>query len=187
MSKKHIASAKRTIEVMVEFPKNLTPGALRGLKADRIRSMVISSDVGLDYMLGLCLKMTFCRRVNENEVKKLFDPYANGILVSLVQKARIAYALELIDKTTFTDIMHLHRIRNVVAHKGRAKFADPDISKPCMKLSTATKIKKYNTNKGLLFFCAAHDKCFHRLWDSIDKLQKKDTFTGWQPFFLLNP
>ena len=145
------------IEVMVELPKNLTPGVLRELKADRIRSMIISSDVGLDYMLGTCLKMTFGRRFNESQIKKLFDPYANGILVSLIQKARIAYALQLIDKTTFRDIIHLHRIRNFVAHKGRAKFTDPEIRKLCMKLSTATEIKRYNTNKGLLFFFSAHE------------------------------
>lgn len=161
---------KKDIEWMMELPKNVDRATLRKLKDDRISSIVINHDIGLDFILEVCLKMTF-RQDNYSEIKKLFDPYS-GILVSLIQKARIAYALGLIDKTTFKDITYLHKIRNFFAHRHRVKFTNPDMRKLCMKLSTAAKIKKFSSNKGLEFFVTAQSKCVKCIFDSMENVRQ---------------
>lgn len=124
---------------------------------------VITWDGGLNAILEDFLKMAFSR--NDREVKKLFD-------CSIVHKARLAYALGLIDKTTLDDLKHIHDIRNIFAHTLNASFANDKVLKKCEGLSTVTKNRsgrKVNvtTSNSYKFYEAAIDKCAETLFHGI--------------------
>ncbi len=130
---------------------------------------VFTWDGGLDSILEDFLKLTFSR--NNKEVKKLFD-------CSIVHKARLAYALGLIDKITLDDLKHIHAIRNIFAHAVSASFANDEVLKKCKGLSTCIKDRsggKVNvtTRNSYGFYKAAVDKCVQTLYLGISL--KKDS------------
>ena len=123
---------------------------------DRKRLGVIISDTIFDDSLKTILIMRFSRE--NKDVKKLFDPSIGGPLVSLTHKARLAYALGLIDKTALNDFEHIHKIRNKFAHSIKASFADTEVLKFVRRLSTA-KGRKVTATNSHKFYKSANDKC----------------------------
>ena len=123
---------------------------------DKKRVYVITSDSILDAVLKNLLKIIFSRW--NKEVEKLFNPEIGGPLVSLTNKARLAYSLGLIDKTALDDLRQTHNIRNIFAHGIEASFADAEVCKACTKLSTANG-RKVTAKNSYKFYQDATNKC----------------------------
>ena len=94
--------------------------------------------IKIDVILDSALKNLFCElhfSKKDKQVKKLFEPNIGGPLVSLTHKARLAYALGLIDKTLLNDVEFIHKIRNEFAHSIEADFTDTKVLEHVKKLS----------------------------------------------------
>lgn len=102
---------------------------------DEMRIGVINWDTFFDNNLKSLLMLRFSRE--DKAVKKLFEPSIGGPLVSLTSKARLAYALGIIDKTALNDFENIHNIRNKFAHNTKMNFANTEVLKLVKKLSTA--------------------------------------------------
>ncbi len=111
---------------------------------DKPRVEALNFDALFDQILELILIENFSRK--DETVKKLFNPNIGGPLVSLTHKARLLYALGIIDKTTLDDFLHLHNIRNRFAHSVDTSFSDSEVCKECQKLSTAKGLKVTTEN-----------------------------------------
>ena len=134
------------------------------LQADVKRVTVIHLDTLLDDCFKKLLILFFSQR--DKEVKKLFDPSIGGPLVSLTHKARLAYALGLIDKMALYDLEHIHKIRNEFAHNVEASFAKTKVIKFVGKLSTA-KDHKVTAKNSYKFYEKAYDKCYASFIESV--------------------
>jgi len=157
-------SLSATIKPFTRIPAGKTlieVDKLDKLMEDKKRATVIIQDTFLDQTLKELLgDLHFLRQ--DKEVKKLFEPSIGGPLVSLTHKARLAYALRLIDKTVLKDLEHIHNIRNKFAHSIKMNFADTEVVKSVGNLSTAKglkvtvknsyKIYKDATSKCVLYF-----------------------------------
>jgi len=108
---------------------------LDNLRNDSARIGVIIKDTIFDAVLRGILMLYFPQ--GDEAVKKLFEPSIGGPLVSLTHKARLAYALGLIDKTGLNDFEHIHKIRNEFAHSTEMSFANATVVRYVQKLSTA--------------------------------------------------
>ena len=82
-------------------------------KGDKKRIEALNWDIWFDETLKDLLMSHFSR--HDKTVDILFEPN-NGALVSLTNKARLSYALGLIDKTLQNDFEQIHKIRNRYAH-----------------------------------------------------------------------
>ncbi len=130
---------------------------------DKQRATVIMMDAALDLLLAALIGTAFSRK--DKEVQSLFAYSNDGPLCSLTRKARLAYALSLIDKTTLNDLRNIHIIRNRFAHSIIPDFNDSEIRKAAKKLSTA-KNQEVTADNYLDFHHSATQKC-------IKYLQKK--------------
>jgi len=101
---------------------------------DRPRVRALNYDALFDQSLKLMLTTYFSKR--DKAAQKLFDPSIGGPLASLTHKARLAYALGIIDKTALDDLLQLHKVRNIFAHSVDSSFSDTEVWKECQKLST---------------------------------------------------
>jgi hypothetical protein len=107
---------------------------------------------------------TFPQRTKE--VEKLM----NGI--NMVQKARLAYILGLIDKTVQHDLEQLHEVRNIFAHSRSASFANTKVLKFVRKLSTA-KGQEVTAKNSYKFYEDAESKCVRHLHDVSAKQEQE--------------
>lgn len=132
------------------------------LLKDQKRAGVLICDTTCDQRLQYLIHLSFSRR--DKEVKKLFEPSIGGPLVSLTHKARLAYALGIIDKTFLKDLEQIHKIRNEFAHGLDTSFASTEVLKHTQKLSTAKGHKVTTTNSYKIFFSAMEKclGCFHK-------------------------
>lgn len=135
---------------------HLDPKEYKQVLEEKDRVTVIMMDAGLDLLLAALVGTAFSRK--DKEVHRLFDYSYDGPLCSLTHKARLAYALGLIDKTTFNDLKQIHIIRNRFAHEIKPDFNDSEIRKAAKKLSTA-KDKKVNSDNYLEFHKSSTQKC----------------------------
>ncbi len=133
---------------------------LNKLLEDTKRVQVINWDTMFDHSLKNLLLIHFSRR-NKN-VQKLFEPSNGGPLVSLTHKARLAYALGIIDKTFLNDLEHIHKIRNEFAHSIEINFSDTKVLKFVEKLSTA-KGHKVTAKNSHTLYKNANNKCLKSL------------------------
>lgn len=114
---------------------NIEPDKLARLVENDIRMRVIIWDSAFDNLFEYVVRLTFSQK--DKEVAKLFNSQIGGPLVSLTNKARLVYALGLINKTSLKDLEIIHNIRNIFAHNPNASFANDDVCKQCKKLSIA--------------------------------------------------
>ena len=82
---------------------------------DAKRMQVLNRDTMIDTCLKDLLFFQFSREEEEVE-ELLFDPKRFGPLSTMPNKAKMAYALSLIDKRTLNDLGKIHNIRNKFAH-----------------------------------------------------------------------
>jgi DNA-binding MltR family transcriptional regulator len=108
---------------------------LKKLEKDKERIGVINWDTAFDQILKEILCVHFSRE-NKN-VTKLFEPAIGGPLVSLTHKARLLYAMGLIDSEALKDLEHIHKIRNEFAHSVETDFSDAKVLKHMKNLSTS--------------------------------------------------
>jgi len=133
-------------------------GEFNKLQKDVKRIGVLNLDTIFDRVLEKFLWFLCFTRPKDKIVEQLFNP-PNGFLVSLTNKAKLAYALGFIDKTVQSDLEQIHRIRNEFAHSAEADFANEEVIKYVRKLSTAkgkrvTKKESYKLYKKATNMCA---------------------------------
>lgn len=118
----------------------LSSANFNNLMKSNDRSIAISGACTVDLYLGLLFTVVM---VNDPKVVKgLLDGEHHGPLSSFAAKAKVAYALGLIDKQTKEDLDYIRKIRNKFAHSVKPiSFQDRPIREYCNKLSTAKRNK----------------------------------------------
>jgi len=137
----------------------IEPEKMQKFLEDSKRGDIIIRDIKLDIMLKAILMFNLSRF--DKEVEKLLD------LLNIAQKARLAYALKIINKTTLNDTIRMHDIRNRFAHHLKMNFTDTEIIKKCKKLSTAVKGESVSASKAEKFYMNAQEKCWDCFTDKI--------------------
>ena len=126
---------------------------------DKKRVEVITWEAFFDNYLKFSLVMHFSRNDTDTHVEQLFDSNRGGPLGSLTNKARFAYALGLIDRTTLKDLQKIRKIRNDFAHSIKINFADKKIVGIVKELSTVDDKDNVTAKNSHKFFKSALDKC----------------------------
>jgi len=142
-------------------------GKLKKLEAYKQRMEVINIDTLADGLLAQILTQRFSQK--DKEVKKLFDPSTGGPLVSLAHKARLAYALGIIDKTAMKDLENIHKIRNEFAHGIETDFANAEVLKYVANLS-ACQDHKVTARNSYMFYVNTIYTCLK----SIAEAQRRE-------------
>ena len=124
----------------------------------------ITLDCWLDSLLEGLLERAFSQQ--SKKVPGLFD-------CNILQKAKFAYALGLINKPTFRDLKVINQIRNTFAHSESMDFANPEVQKKCKGLSTA-KGHKVTAKTSYEIYKAAAKQCHKNLLISKRELMKKE-------------
>jgi len=150
---------------------------IRGASPDKLfedkkRVEVITWDAYFDSFLKGSLVMHFSR--NDTNVKELFNPNRGGPLGSLINKARFAYALGLIERTTLKDLEQIHKIRNKFAHSIKINFADKEIVGFVKSLSTVNDSDDVTAKNSYKFFKSALEKCEECLYQVVVQESKKN-------------
>lgn len=122
--------------------------------------MAIVMDSALNLMLEQLLLQNFTNK--DRGVKEFFNIKTNGPLVSLTSKARLAYALNIIDSKIFSDLKIIRDIRNRCAHDCYVSFGDTKICNFIGKLSIIPNGKTVTENNSYEFFMEAIRNCFLR-------------------------
>jgi len=98
----------------------------------------------------------------DKEVKKLMNN------INMVQKARLAYALGLFDKTALKNFAQIHDIRNTFAHSFGTSFADSKVLKSVGKSSIA-KGRKVTAKNSYKFYKSALGACIKNLKEALQQ------------------
>jgi hypothetical protein len=164
------AKDSKTVKKMVDLGPTLTGKVSidrkqwEESKEDNKRSDAILGDIGLDILLGSIIEGSFQQRTKE--VERLINS------INMIQKARLAYILGLIDKTVLNDLEQIHEIRNKFSHSFEASFAHTKVLKFVRKLSTAKgqEVTEKNSDK---FYESAGAKCVDHIMAVFDKQELK--------------
>ena len=99
--------------------------------------------------LDACLGSILGRKLKRGSVsEKLLD--VRGILGTYSSRADMCYALDLIPKPLYQDLITIAEIRNEIAHHHLAlSFASQSIESKCAKLSYVASLKNENTDESL--------------------------------------
>jgi len=129
-------------------------GRLEKLFTDEMRVEALNWDTLFNDLLKDLLTTHFVKR--DKEVETLLQK------INIAKKARLAYALGLIDRTSLNDFVRIKNIRNKFAHKLDANFADADICKECKGLSTTKDQKTVTAKNAYKFYISALKVCLTR-------------------------
>jgi DNA-binding MltR family transcriptional regulator len=109
------------------------------MKSNDLRIAIVGASM-VDLYLNFLL--TTIMVGNLKVCKGLLDSEQNGPLSSFAAKAKVAYALGLIDEQTKKDLDYIRKIRNEFAHSFKAiSFQNSPIREYCNELSTAKRKK----------------------------------------------
>ena len=138
---------------------------------DAQRMDVLNRDALIDSRVKDILQLfIFKRDEKDKEVEKLFDPSIGGPLVSLPNKARLIYALGLIDETTSKDLETIHKIRNIFAHNVDLDFESNEVYQLVKKLSIVRDKKKPVTMKNSFeLYSTTSEACSKALGKVLEK------------------
>lgn len=136
---------------------------------DQKRAAVILSDIGIDIILAAIIERTFPQRTKDVQT------LTNGI--NMVQKARLAYILELIDKMVLKDLEQIHGIRNNFSHSFKASFTYTKVLKFVRNLSTA-KGQEVTEKNSYEFYESAGIKCVDHIMAVFDEQELKKAQKG---------
>ena len=144
---------EKILSVLPESHTVIRRTSLDELFEDKKRSTAILQPIGLDMALAAIIKKTFPQR--NAEVQKLMNS------INMIQKARLAYILRLIDKTVLDDLEQIHEIRNKFGHSLDASFAYSKVLNFVRRLSTATgqevtEKNSYKFHQSAVAKCLAH-------------------------------
>jgi len=179
-----MAAKKSSMQRFLEEVRNKVPvhwlvwEEIMNKMEDAERMQVLNRDTMIDSNLkDLLLLFKFSR--DDEEVEELFHPN-RGALSSLTNKARLAYALDLIDKPTLIDLRNIHSIRNKFAHSTDMDFDNDEVVKLVRKLSTAEdkeKKKPITMKSSFELYSTASKACskavLRALVKEIDKVSGK--------------
>ena len=140
--------------------------SLNELLADTKRVQAINMDTIFDNMVKKLLLSHFSQQ--GKTVEELFDTNIRGPLVSLTHKAKLLYALGLIDKIARKDLEYIHRIRNKFAHSVEASFADTEVVK-CVRKLSAAKDQEITERNSYKFYHKALGKCKKSLIEAFNQ------------------
>lgn len=155
-------------------------GRLEKLFTDEMRVEALNWDAFFNDLLKDLLTLHFVQR--DKEVETLMQN------INMAKKARLAYALGLIDRTSLNDFVRIRNIRNKFAHRIGATFADTDICKECKGLSTAKDKKTVTVKNSYKFYISALKVCLTRGAEAAKQevnrqamllKMKKKTKKGW--------
>lgn len=106
--------------------------------------------VGVSY-IDACLASLIAKRLRKSSVtEKLLDS-RSGPIGSFVARADLAYALALISKSMYQDLLVLAELRNVAAHHHfELSFASETIVAGCSKLKYISGLKNGGTDEPLM-------------------------------------
>jgi DNA-binding MltR family transcriptional regulator len=106
--------------------------------------------VGVSY-IDACLASLISKRLRESSVTGKILDSRSGAIGSFVARADLAYALALIDKPMYQDLLVLAEMRNEVAHHHFAlSFESEVIAKGCAKLNYVSGLKNAGTGSPLM-------------------------------------
>ena len=125
------------------------------LKANEKRVIAIQAPIHCNIILGYIISEEVFSNENKDKIKEA-EKLMNGI--NLIQKAKLAYLLGIIDETVKKDLIQIHEIRNEFAHNSEADFNHKDILKCVRKLSTA-KGQQVTERNSFKFYKSAAKKC----------------------------
>ena len=176
-----MAAKKSSIQRYFEEVRNKVPvhwlvwEEIMNKMEDAERMQVLNRDTMIDSNLKDLLLFQFSQ--DDEEVEELFHP-SRGSLSSLTNKARLAYALNLIDKPTLIDLKNIHKIRNIFAHSTDMHFHSGEIIKVVRELSTAKdkgKKKPVTLRNSFDLYTAASKACSTTVWRAVVKEVKKES------------
>ncbi len=150
-------------DLLSKIPKGKTVvdvDRLDKLFKDENRAEAIKWDFTFDDSLKKLLILHFSQR--DEEVKKLMNN------INMVQKARLAYALGLFDKTALKNFAQIHDIRCTFAHSINTSFADSKVLKFVRKLSTTQGLKVTKKNS-LKFYISGLEACLTNIVDAFQQ------------------
>ncbi len=140
---------------------------------DKKRVEVLFWDIWFDETLKDLIMLHFSRQ--DKTVKKLFEPSIGGPLVSLTNKARLAYAMGLIGKTLQDDLEQMHNIRNKFAHHNQIDFTNDELLKSVKELSPA-KGNQVTVENSHRIYHDALKSCIKNVLETLfqDELNKRE-------------
>lgn len=110
-------------------------------------SVILVATSFLDLSLASILKR---RLLDNSATDRLLDPRA-GALGSFVMRADACYALGLLTKPIYKDLLKIAEIRNMIAHHHLTlSFQEEGIAKLCKELGYVASIKNGSTGEQLL-------------------------------------
>ena len=137
--------AKRAVPM-----KTIAIAEFNELRQKSERADALMMDIGLDAILRAVIGRNFPHRTGE--VEKLMNS------TNMIQKARLANILQLIDGMVLKDLEQIHEIRNRFGHSFEARFSDGKVRGFVKKLSTA-KDKTVTEKNCYKFYDSALIKC----------------------------
>lgn len=158
---------RKTLDLGPTIAPKVSMGRKQWEKAmkNQKRAHAILQPIGLDILLAAIIERNFQQRTKD--VQRL----VNGI--NMVQKARLAYILGLINNTVLNDLEQIHEIRNKFAHSFDASFSYTKVLDFVRKLSTA-KGQEVTEKNSFEFYDSAGAKCSDHIATVLTKqeLQK---------------
>ena len=144
---------------------------------DAERMQVLNMDTMIDLTLKDLLLFQFSREEKEVE-ELLFHPNKGGPLSTMTNKAKLAYALGLIDKPTLNDLKKIHNIRNVFAHNTDMNFENDEVLQNVRKFSSVKgkgKRKPVTLRNSFDLYTATSKACSTTVWRAVVKEVKKES------------
>lgn len=174
MAAKDSKSGKKMVDLGPTLAAKVSISRIQWIQAmkDKERSNAILWDIGMDIMLTGIILGTFPRQNLEDAEKLMGNPNINMIL-----KAKLAYVLQLIDKTVLNDLKQIHNIRNKFAHSFDANFADTEVLKLVRKLSI-TKGQEVTQENSYKFYESTVMICTDYIMAVLDKQKLKNAQQG---------
>jgi hypothetical protein len=98
--------------------------------------------------------------LSPDDQRRMFDGAANGILGTLSNKIRVAYAIDLLEDDEYGDLIIINDIRNVFAHSlHEINFANNNITDDCNKLCVLRNISERNWKVSVLNYSTIEIYC----------------------------
>ena len=116
------------------------------LNKERDFSIVVVTVGYLDACLGSLLHSSLLR---SSVTDQLLEP-GRGALGALMARADLAYAMRLIPKEMYQDLIQFAKVRNLFAHHHiELSFSDADVQDACAKLSYLSTLKNGDVDEPL--------------------------------------
>jgi DNA-binding MltR family transcriptional regulator len=124
-------------KLLKELPSDVEMKAtILGLLYANDQAAAVAGAAHLEYALELMLK-SFFRPLGTEDERRMFDGAANGILGTMSNKIRLAFAVYLINEEQYGDFKLINDIRNAFAHTlHNIDFNNHLIKEDCQKLKT---------------------------------------------------